>query len=355
MSPGAVTYKADYFGPIPVQLRTIQSSKDPDVATQQTIQEMGRMICAATSSPIMTRIASELERGPADEMATARRVFDWCASHIEFFPDDPVLVKVLGFQQALELLIDPPLLVSMPHPAGDCDDFTMLAATLLRILGVPVELVTIAADRKDPNLFTHVYLQLVLASGERLVCDFSHGPYPGWEAARHYRRQVWNLAGKPITAPAPIQFPEETTMKGFSGYVGLGDLTDTIDTVSEELGTFDPFASSDFLGQLENNLPINDPTVFAPIEAAAGSLPSSVSSIFSTIANDATSLTNTILGMPRSGEYVVTGPNGQQIRSYNVPGASPTGISLGTGSLSGSTLLLAVGAIAFLFMFSKSK
>jgi hypothetical protein len=63
----------------------------------------------------------------------------------------------------------------------DCDGYTMYGACLLTALGVPCTLVTVAGDAAEPNRFSHVYVCAYL-NGRRIALDFSHGPYPGWEA-----------------------------------------------------------------------------------------------------------------------------------------------------------------------------
>lgn len=65
----------------------------------------------------------------------------------------------------------------------DCDGYVMYAGCILLALHIPVSLVTIAADAKDPSRFSHVYLA-VYPDGfgrRRIPLDLSHGPYPGWE------------------------------------------------------------------------------------------------------------------------------------------------------------------------------
>lgn len=65
----------------------------------------------------------------------------------------------------------------------DCDGYVMYAGCILLALKVPVSLVTIAADSKDPARFSHVYLAAYPEGfgKKRVALDLSHGPYPGWE------------------------------------------------------------------------------------------------------------------------------------------------------------------------------
>jgi len=94
--------------------------------------------------------------------------------------------------QTTEVLIRPADLLSMPDPAGDCDDHAMLAGAMLLSRGIEPELMTIAADPATPDLFTHVYTRARLATGP-LALDTSHGEAPGWEAPAAGKSRRWRL------------------------------------------------------------------------------------------------------------------------------------------------------------------
>jgi hypothetical protein len=78
--------------------------------------------------------------------------------------------------------VDQSLLIQL-RGAGveDCDGYTMYGACLLLAGGIPCNLVTVAADPSEPNRFSHIYVA-AYPNGKRVPLDFSHGPYPGWEA-----------------------------------------------------------------------------------------------------------------------------------------------------------------------------
>jgi len=93
----------------------------------------------------------------------------------------------------VESFARPELLAQAEDPHGDCDCFCMYGAAHLIILGVPVAFCTVAADGSDPQTFTHVYL-VAYRAGERIPLDLSHGPYPGWETGKLYRKQEWPVS-----------------------------------------------------------------------------------------------------------------------------------------------------------------
>ena len=81
----------------------------------------------------------------------------------------------------------------MPEPMGDCDDFSMLVASFLTILGLPVWFVAVAADRDEPDRFSHVYVRTESKDCGSVVMDCSHGAYPGWETDLQFRRLEWRV------------------------------------------------------------------------------------------------------------------------------------------------------------------
>jgi hypothetical protein len=77
---------------------------------------------------------------------------------------------------------------------ADCDELTALWASVASLLGVPIELVTVATDPSKRHDLNHVYPRLV-ADGYRLPIDVFSGP-PGVEPKNVYRRKVWSASGK---------------------------------------------------------------------------------------------------------------------------------------------------------------
>jgi hypothetical protein len=67
---------------------------------------------------------------------------------------------------------------------GDCDDFSMWAASILVALGVPCSFVVMAGDRRDADRFSHVYVA-AYENGERVAIDASHGTVAGWESPNY--------------------------------------------------------------------------------------------------------------------------------------------------------------------------
>ena len=125
---------------------------------------------------------------PPATLETAREVYYWVRSNITFVPDE-VLLQRMGERPDKELLFDAPALLSMRNPVGDCDDFSLLLATMLLSIGMDdLYFVTLAVDPHTPERWSHIYL-----SKGNLALDASHGHYPGWEAPNYFRKRYWKV------------------------------------------------------------------------------------------------------------------------------------------------------------------
>jgi len=63
-----------------------------------------------------------------------------------FHPGQRTAAPIAKQPELAEVLIRPVDLLAMRTPSGDCDDFSMLAAAMLRALGIRASFKTAAAD-----------------------------------------------------------------------------------------------------------------------------------------------------------------------------------------------------------------
>jgi hypothetical protein len=170
---------------------------DTNTLTAATTARMRGVIAKSAGHPnVVAAVIAACREGEvqdwANHTAVVNAVWDYVRRRVRFVQDETTLNTALGMPGELELLIEPPLLLAMASPAGDCDDFTMLTGAMLLSAGLPsVEVITICADPTNPARWSHVYLSAALGSGERLTLDCSHGAYPGWEAPQYYSRRAW--------------------------------------------------------------------------------------------------------------------------------------------------------------------
>lgn len=208
---------------------------------------MCRYIKEAAEDPELKR-AAEYARaayagGSADPNMLAWAVFWFCKHNIKFVVDEAPMMRLerivpgSGYAQQ-DLLIRPDVLIRMNPREGDCDDFTMMACALLRALGVPYSIITIACGADDPSRWSHVFPMALCPAP--LALDASHGRGPGWmvPAEQTYRWQAWDADGEAIGLKRP-----GSQLHGWvrSDY-GLGGLGQCYDTSGNEIDCSDTIA-----------------------------------------------------------------------------------------------------------------
>lgn len=196
-TPAHHSYIHPLFGPRPVRATIRQQPAADEARTADTVHLMSRYAAEDARSPLVRRAALEAiehlsERDTAKEAAA---VWRWITRRVRYIADRQLLNGLAGVEEDAEVLVRPVDLLTMPQPAGDCDDHAMLAASMLRALGIPAAYRTIAADETTPD-YSHVYTIAETPAGE-LALDASHGPYAGWEATPTGKTRTWRLRDMP--------------------------------------------------------------------------------------------------------------------------------------------------------------
>jgi transglutaminase-like putative cysteine protease len=170
-----------------LQYETTVVRADPDGQVADTIALMRRYVLEDAGSDEVLRAIAEARAYEADPVA---QVFWWVKSRLRFVHDED-LAAPWGSADIVEVLIRPRDMYSLDAlRRGDCDDYVMMGAAMLARLGIAVHFVTVAAEPDDPGRFSHVYLA-AYPGGVRIPLDASHGPRPGWEVSRVWRRREW--------------------------------------------------------------------------------------------------------------------------------------------------------------------
>ena len=127
---------------------------------------------------------------------------------------------------------------------GDCDDFSMYVAACLKSLGIPCSFATIAADARDPEQFSHVYVvaypMTVRGMRMRLPLDASHGEYPGWE-----KQSMGRFAGVAGIGSGDSVCGECRDARGVGDWVG-----DSVQVSGREVCVMDVVTSSRHQGRV---------------------------------------------------------------------------------------------------------
>jgi len=214
-----------------VQLQRVHmgTSAPTEAVTRETVREMCQHIIRDINDPVVRSVASKITPG----IEALTKLWLWIKSHVQFVHDDVQIAQLLGEQGHFELLISPAVLLRMPQPKGDCDDFTMLVCALAGCLGYQCRIVTLVCDRKRPGEYSHVFAT-VSADGENwFPMDTSHGTYPGWQVPQRdvQRRTEWDMQGNQVFDRTYF-----TLMPQSQGYQGMG-ATDAQQTAFDVMKT----------------------------------------------------------------------------------------------------------------------
>lgn len=176
-----------------LRYRVDRVSDDPDTQVAQVIGVMADYVRADSHSPeIQADVRSIRLTGASGGQDPIQDTFDWVKSRMQFVRDEdtaapieqswsgtPQAVEITG-EPVVEVLIRPRDMAVAKRAQGDCDDYVQYGFCLLRAQGIPVNFCTVAADLRQPDVYSHVY-GACYPGGVRVPVDFSHGPYPGWE------------------------------------------------------------------------------------------------------------------------------------------------------------------------------
>lgn len=184
------------------------AGNDDEANTAQTVGRMVEYIREDSLHPIVRRAALDATRNAGADVRLS--IHPWIRSHVRFVDDAELAKEITDDPLSAEVLVRPVDLLTMPRPAGDCDDQSMLCAAMLRALGVRTWLKTIAADPADPSRYSHVYV-IADGPGGPMSVDASHGPYPGWEARAVGKTKLWPVDEEKENMRSNLGFTPEAT------------------------------------------------------------------------------------------------------------------------------------------------
>lgn len=162
------------------------SSVNTFVATQQTVEQMRRLVNGAMQYRNVQEFARKVMLLGIQPIAPTQnyenKLFDalWnqVRQTVKFKEDERLVHQGVDGR---ELLISPEVLLQMNQPMGDCDDFSMLIASILKLWQYQPSFITAAADEQYLNVYSHVWVRVQMrTTGQWLDIDASHGPYIGW-------------------------------------------------------------------------------------------------------------------------------------------------------------------------------
>lgn len=300
----------------------------------------------ATAEYAVRHFSFGSDRSPA---SLAWAVF-WYVKHcIKFRLDEATMFRV-GLEDEHDFLTAPSVLVRMKDPSEDCDGFTMLTAAMLSALGIPVYIMTVAANAKEPFRWSHVFV-CAMVDGQVMPLDTSHGIGPGWMVPRSriFRLQAWDLDGNPVDDIGISSFGNLHGLYGAAHGMGaLGcDFTDPNDLSCIDDGSM-PVMSTQPLPTVTQT---GGDFIQAPSSSGSSSSGSSLNltSFFNSLFSNAASVAKVATAPTTS----ITLPNGTVVNGVS---AAQAGSLLGSTSLTSLMPILGIallGLVAISFMGSR--
>jgi len=194
-----------------LKYRLDEISDNPSEQVAQTINMMAGYVIEDWNSPEIEADARQaLQQSP--DVSPIEAVFRFVKRRVVFASDEHLAAPVQPFhkRQIVETLIRPRDLSTLCNSGectrmGDCDDFTMYTAALLHAIGIQdVRFVTVRADGRAPDEFSHVYV-IAYHGQERIPLDTSHGYVSGWETPQIFGQpKEWPIGAGGFLLPLII-------------------------------------------------------------------------------------------------------------------------------------------------------
>lgn len=160
-----------------------------DAGVAQTVALMRRAIDSGLKNARLRALVIKILRDSGapqhDPLAEAAALYSWVPANLRFV-NDPIDTEG-DPKETVSAAVD-----VLDLGGGDCDDFTVVMATLLQIAGMQTRIVTVASDPRDPSQFTHVYPEVDI-DGQWVPVDAARpGAAFGLAPSRVYRRKEWS-------------------------------------------------------------------------------------------------------------------------------------------------------------------
>jgi hypothetical protein len=125
-----------------------------------------------------------------DKSAEIYAIHDWVQRHLTYRHDPAGVELVIETPQMREML-------SKGISGFDCDDMVAFEGAALRSAGIPVDIVVIKADSRNPQSFSHIYLTAYdVPRGKPVPLDpIMKDKPPGWEPPMYFHKKYIKVDG----------------------------------------------------------------------------------------------------------------------------------------------------------------
>lgn len=166
----------------------------PHHASMETLKVIHALAREGREDPVVRdwaiRIIRQARVPENDKRGQIIAVANWIKQHL-YYVNDPINVETVATARVI--------LEQVAHgeAAFDCDDFVILAHSLLNALGIATRSVIIKADYRDPSQWTHIYLEAF--DGQTwLPLDLIMKNKPvGWAPPRYFEKRIVDVGTGP--------------------------------------------------------------------------------------------------------------------------------------------------------------
>lgn len=165
---------------------TVSTIPGGDRGTKATLEQMRKITVGAVTDRkhgaflrgLAMKITREAGCESKEHLCEAKALADWVRDEIRWVRD------INGF----ETLQWPER--TLQYQAGDCDDLSILLAALAMTIGFQTYFKAIAANRKERDQYSHVYV-LIGVSGKKIPADPTvKSAKFGWESPVRYKEMI---------------------------------------------------------------------------------------------------------------------------------------------------------------------
>jgi hypothetical protein len=196
--------------------RETLSGTDEEI-TSQTIDRMRDMVTLGKREFAVRKLIKQLvfACNPKDYYCYAQKAHEFCRDQVRYVFDP----------SGVELIENPARILE--SRVADCDSIVILMASLCEQMGFPCRFVTIKADSKRPDSYSHVFLEVKIPNQGWVASDPTQPNRAfGWSPGPEYPRKNW---------AASKDAPEE---REGDDMAGLGYLSGPIPGVQQTPGVF---------------------------------------------------------------------------------------------------------------------
>lgn len=193
---------AGYGAPADTRQRVYKTTlpADPEAASMLSLDYIHGLVRDGREDPLVRQRAFQILQQAGvrerDYTGIIRAIHQWVQRHLAYI-HDPAGVEFLTQARVLLDQIDRGMAFE------DCDSFVLLEHALLNSVGIPTRSVIIAADRRAPDQWSHIFLEAYDNKKKRWITldPIMKNKPIGWHPPKYFRKRVIPIADGPPFPP----------------------------------------------------------------------------------------------------------------------------------------------------------